>query len=69
MPRTGLSQSLNPQENQGSGTQLGKESAGWQTAEKVLDLNVMSQSEDETYITEENKEVRWYIKINQGILR
>jgi hypothetical protein len=42
----------------------------WQTetdTERVLYLNVMSRSEHQTYITEENKEVRWHI--SQGTLK
>jgi hypothetical protein len=35
----------------------------------VLYLNVISQSEHQTYITEENKEVRRYIKVIKGTLR
>jgi hypothetical protein len=34
----------------------------------MLTLNVISQSEHQTYITEENKEVRWYIKVIQCIM-
>jgi hypothetical protein len=56
--------------NQDTGTgeqEVGKE---WQTdidTERVLYLNVMSQSEHQTYITEENKEVKWHI--SQGTLK
>jgi hypothetical protein len=32
-----------------------------------VDLNVISQREHQTYITEENREVRWHI--SQGTLR
>ena len=52
MPRTGLSRPLNSRENQVPGMQ---ESA---KSDRVLYLNVISQSEHQTYITEENKEVR-----------
>ena len=58
---TGLRKSLNSQENQGIGIQVGKESvlSDYQTlTQGSVDLNVISQSEHQTYITEENKEVR-----------
>ena len=58
---TGLRKSLNSQENQGFGIQVGKESvlSDYQTlTQGSVDLNVISQSEHQTYITEENKEVR-----------
>ena len=57
---TGLRKSLNSQENQGIGIQVGKESvlSDYQTlTQGSVDLNVISQSEHQTYITEENKEV------------
>ena len=57
---TGLRKSLNSQENQGFGIQVGKESvlSDYQTlTQGSVDLNVISQSEHQTYITEENKEV------------
>ena len=38
-----------------------------QGQQRVLYLNVISQSEHQTYITEENKEVRWHI--SQGTLK
>jgi hypothetical protein len=61
--QTGLSRPLNTQENKGPSIQVGKESAGWQTEmnTRVLNLSVISQSEHQTYITEENKEVRRHI--------
>jgi hypothetical protein len=34
----------------------------------VLDLNVIFQSEHQTYITEENKEVRRYIEVTRCIM-
>jgi hypothetical protein len=49
MPRTGLSRPLNSRENQVPGMQ---ESA---KSDRVLYLNVTSQSEHQTYNTEENK--------------
>ena len=58
---TGLRKSLNSQENQGFGIQVGKESvlSDYQTlTQGSVDLNVISQSEHQTYNTEENKEVR-----------
>ena len=54
-------ESLNPRENQGPGTQVGKElvkMANRHGHKGVLYLNVISQSKHQTYITEENKEVR-----------
>ena len=57
---TGLRKSLNSQENQGFGIQVGKESvlSDYQTlTQGSVDLNVISQSEHQTYNTEENKEV------------
>ena len=57
---TGLRKSLNSQENQGFGIQVGKESvlSDYQTlTQGNVDLNVISQSEHQTYNTEENKEV------------
>ena len=68
---TGLRKSLNSQENQGFGIQVGKESvlSDYQTlTQGSVDLNVISQSEHQTYITEENKEVRWYIKVIRCIM-
>jgi hypothetical protein len=49
-----------PTGNQDFGNQVNKESGGWQTRtpESVLYLNVISQSEHQIYITEENKKVR-----------
>ena len=45
--------------NQGSSTQVGKEVSDKQTqTQESIDLNVISQNEYQTYITEENKEVR-----------
>ena len=35
----------------------------------MLNLSVISQSEHQTYITEENKKVKWPIKVIQGTLR
>jgi hypothetical protein len=32
-------------------------------------MNVVSQSEHQAYITEGNKEVKWYIKVIQGTLK
>ena len=58
---TGLRKSLNSQENQGIGIQVGKESvlSDYQTlTQGSVDLNVISQSEHQTYNTEEKKEVR-----------
>ena len=57
---TGLRKSLNSQENQGFGIQVGKESvlSDYQTlTQGSVDLNVISQSEHQTYNAEENKEV------------
>ena len=57
---TGLRKSLNSQQNQGFGIQVGKESvlSDYQTlTQGSVDLNVISQSEHQTYNTEENKEV------------
>ena len=58
---TGLRKSLNSQENQGFGIQVGKESvlSDYQTlTQGSVDLNVSSQSEHQPYNTEEKKEVR-----------
>ena len=58
---TGLRKSLNSQENQGFGIQVGKESvlSDYQTlTQGSVDLNVISQSEHQTYITEGDKEVK-----------
>ena len=58
---TGLRKSLNSQENQGIGIQVGKESvlSDYQTlTQGSVDLNVSSQSEHQPYNTEEKKEVR-----------
>ena len=58
---TGLRKSLNSQENQGIGIQVGKESvlSDYQTlTQGSVDLNVISQRKHQTYDTEENKEVR-----------
>ena len=57
---TGLRKSLNSQENQGIGIQVGKESvlSDYQTlTQGSVDLNVISQSEHQTCNTKENKEV------------
>ena len=57
---TGLRKSLNSQQNQGFGIQVGKESvlSDYQTlTQGSVDLNVISQSEHQTCNTEENKEV------------
>ena len=57
---TGLRKSLNSQENQGFGIQVGKESvlSDYQTlTQGNVDLNVISQSEHQTCNTKENKEV------------
>ena len=56
---TGLRKSLNSQENQGIGIQVGKESvlSDYQTlTQGSVDLNVISQSEHQTYNTEEKQE-------------
>ena len=61
MLQTGLIQSLNPLESQGS-----QFSGGQGVSEKMTDMNIResvgsecnSQSEHQTYITEENKEIR-----------
>ena len=58
---TGLRKSLNSQENQGFGIQVGKESvlSDYQTlTQGSVDLNVISQSEHQTYITEGDKKVK-----------
>jgi hypothetical protein len=48
-----------PRENQSCGTQVSKESANDRHKHKrVLNLNIISQSKYQTYITEENKKVR-----------
>ena len=58
---TGLRKSLNSQENQGIGIQVGKESVSSVNQTRTqgsVDLNVSSQSEHQPYNTEEKKEVR-----------
>jgi hypothetical protein len=58
VPRTGLSWALNPQENQGPGTQAGKELVKIDKQMRTqgsVDLNVFSQSEHQTYNTEEKQ--------------
>ena len=57
---TGLRKSLNSQENQGFGIQVGKESvlSDYQTlTQGSVDLNVISQSEHQTYITEGDRKL------------
>ena len=61
MTQTELRRSLNPWENQDFSIQVGKESVlsvNQTRTQGSVDLNVISQSEHQTYITEENKEVR-----------
>jgi hypothetical protein len=66
----GLSWYLNPRENSGS-QYSGGQGVGKMTNRHghkgVLYLNVIPQGEHQTYITEENKEVRCYI--SQGTLK
>ena len=61
MTQTELRRSLNPWENQDFSIQVGKESVSSVNQTRTqgsVDLNVISQSEHQTYITEGDKEVK-----------
>jgi hypothetical protein len=51
---TGISWSLNTLESQDSGTQVVSKTSQTQTPERVLGQNVISHTEHQTCITEEN---------------